>query len=175
MIGRWPGTGCGANGPSFRYAATRRENVSQASRFSDTSFAQPVADEENATTFASEGEAKLWQLSANRAKFPSMSEENRYIWQLPEWPTFRWDDCRLIEPLGIARLKQGHLLGSMARLGFEPKKRNSRPLPKTSSRVPKSKVKSLTAKPFGPPSRAGWVCPMWRSHRQTAGPKASFR
>lgn len=50
-----------------------------------------------------------------------MIEENRYIWQHPEWPTFRWDDRRLIEPLGIARLKQGHLLGSMARLGFEPK------------------------------------------------------
>lgn len=57
----------------------------------------------------------------NRGIFPSMREENLYIWQLPEWPSFRWDDRRLIEPLGAARLKQGHLLGTMARLGFELK------------------------------------------------------
>jgi Fic family protein len=44
-----------------------------------------------------------------------------YIWQQSAWPNFRWDDRRLIEPLAIARLKQGRLLGSMARLGFELK------------------------------------------------------
>ena len=44
-----------------------------------------------------------------------------YIWQQPDWPNFRWDDRRLIEPLAAARLKQGRLLGSMARLGFDLK------------------------------------------------------
>ncbi len=42
-----------------------------------------------------------------------------YIWQLPDWPRFRWDSDRLLEPLATARLKQGKLLGSMARLGFD--------------------------------------------------------
>jgi Fic family protein len=32
-----------------------------------------------------------------------------------------WDDGRLLEPLAAARLKQGRLLGSMARLGFDLK------------------------------------------------------
>ena len=36
----------------------------------------------------------------------------------PEWPNLRWQDARLLEPLAAARLKQGHLLGSMARIGF---------------------------------------------------------
>lgn len=44
-----------------------------------------------------------------------------YIWQCPEWPRFRWNDGRLLEPLAAARLKQGRLLGSMARLGFDLK------------------------------------------------------
>ncbi|MGA2397131.1 MAG: Fic family protein [Steroidobacteraceae bacterium] len=41
-----------------------------------------------------------------------------YIWQRADWPNFRWQDSRLIEPLAAARLKQGQLLGSMARIGF---------------------------------------------------------
>ena len=44
-----------------------------------------------------------------------------YIWERAEWPHFRWQDGRLIEPLATARLKQGRLLGSMARLGFNLK------------------------------------------------------
>lgn len=44
-----------------------------------------------------------------------------YIWERPDWPEFRRRDERLIEPLAAARLKQGHLLGSMARLGFDLK------------------------------------------------------
>jgi Fic family protein len=44
-----------------------------------------------------------------------------YIWQLPDWPKFRWDDARLIEPLGIAHRKEGILVGRMARLGFDLK------------------------------------------------------
>lgn len=44
-----------------------------------------------------------------------------YIWEQPTWPRFTWDDTRLLDPLATARLKQGRLLGSMARLGFELK------------------------------------------------------
>jgi Fic family protein len=43
------------------------------------------------------------------------------IWQRPGWPNFRWNEARLLEPLAAARLKQGRLLGSMARLGFDLK------------------------------------------------------
>jgi Fic family protein len=55
------------------------------------------------------------------AIFASCSEENMYIWERLEWPEFRWEDSRLLEPLAAARLKQGRLLGSMARLGFDLK------------------------------------------------------
>ncbi len=41
-----------------------------------------------------------------------------YIWERPDWPNLRWEDTRLIGPLAAARLKQGQLLGSMARIGF---------------------------------------------------------
>lgn len=44
-----------------------------------------------------------------------------YIWERPGWPEFRRDDARLLEPLATARLKQGRLLGTMARLGFQLK------------------------------------------------------
>lgn len=44
-----------------------------------------------------------------------------YIWDRPDWPGFTWDDARLIGPLAAARLKQGRLLGGMARLGFDLK------------------------------------------------------
>ena len=44
-----------------------------------------------------------------------------YIWERPEWPSLTWDEGRLLEPLSAARLKQGRLLGSMARLGFDLK------------------------------------------------------
>ncbi len=54
-----------------------------------------------------------------RRIFSSRIEENMYIWERPEWPAFRWADARLLEPLAAARLKQGRLLGSMARLGFD--------------------------------------------------------
>ena len=44
-----------------------------------------------------------------------------YIWEQPDWPLWRWDSQRLIELLGVARLKQGRLLGRMAQLGFDLK------------------------------------------------------
>ncbi len=42
-----------------------------------------------------------------------------YIWELPEWPHFRWDTDRLAQPLETAHLEQGRLLGRMERLGFD--------------------------------------------------------
>ena len=44
-----------------------------------------------------------------------------YIWEQPGWPHLTWDEGPLLEPLAAARLAQGRLLGSMARLGFELK------------------------------------------------------
>lgn len=41
-----------------------------------------------------------------------------YIWQLPDWPRWRWNADRLAQPLAAAHLKQGRLLGRMERLGF---------------------------------------------------------
>ena len=42
-----------------------------------------------------------------------------YIWELPDWPHFRWKADQLLNPLGNAHLKQGRLLGKMMQLGFE--------------------------------------------------------
>lgn len=42
-----------------------------------------------------------------------------YIWELSDWPHFRWDNERLVQPLAAAHLKQGRLLGRMERLGFD--------------------------------------------------------
>lgn len=42
-----------------------------------------------------------------------------YIWELPDWPEFRWDRDRLLPALQKAHLKQGRLLGRMERLGFD--------------------------------------------------------
>lgn len=42
-----------------------------------------------------------------------------YIWELPEWPRFHWNDKRLVEPLARARYQQGVLLGRMKELGFQ--------------------------------------------------------
>ena len=42
-----------------------------------------------------------------------------YIWERPDWPTFRWDADKLAAPLEVAHLKQGRFLGRMERLGSE--------------------------------------------------------
>ncbi len=39
-----------------------------------------------------------------------------HIWDRSDWPHFRWQDDRLLEKVAATRLKQGRLLGSMARL-----------------------------------------------------------
>jgi Fic family protein len=41
-----------------------------------------------------------------------------YIWQLPDWPDFHWDQARLAKELAQARHEQGRLLGRMEALGF---------------------------------------------------------
>ncbi|WP_447986087.1 DUF4172 domain-containing protein [Nitrospira sp. Nam74] len=41
-----------------------------------------------------------------------------YIWELSEWPHFRWDADRLAEPLANAHFKEGFFVATMARLGF---------------------------------------------------------
>ncbi len=41
-----------------------------------------------------------------------------YIWELPDWPGFRWDQERLTRVLAQARHDQGRLLGRMEALGF---------------------------------------------------------
>ncbi len=45
-----------------------------------------------------------------------------YIWQCRGWPKYRWDVDALLVPLASARLKQGRLLGTMVRLGFDLKR-----------------------------------------------------
>jgi Fic family protein len=47
---------------------------------------------------------------------------NKYIWERASWPNFAWDDRALLEELATARLNEGRLLGSMARLGFDLKR-----------------------------------------------------
>ncbi|MFN0181753.1 MAG: Fic family protein [Gemmatimonadales bacterium] len=44
-----------------------------------------------------------------------------YIWERPQWPDFTWETDRLLEPLAATRRKQGLLLGTLARLGFDLK------------------------------------------------------
>jgi Fic family protein len=41
-----------------------------------------------------------------------------FIWELPDWPRFRWDANTLAQPLAATHLKQGRLLGRLERLGF---------------------------------------------------------
>lgn len=42
----------------------------------------------------------------------------RYIHQLPDWPSFHWNQETLAAPLATVRHKQGRLLGRMESLGF---------------------------------------------------------
>lgn len=42
-----------------------------------------------------------------------------FVWALREWPRFRWDAGALLGPVAEARHRQGRLLGTMRRLGFD--------------------------------------------------------
>jgi len=48
-----------------------------------------------------------------------MTQDQRYIWQFPAWPEFRWDSTELLKLLGDCRFQQGSLLAQMRELGFE--------------------------------------------------------
>ena len=48
-----------------------------------------------------------------------MTRYQRYIWQFPAWPKFRWDSTELLKLLGDCRFQQGSLLAQMRELGFE--------------------------------------------------------
>jgi Fic family protein len=41
-----------------------------------------------------------------------------YTYELQDWPRFRWDTDRLVEPLASVRHRQGRLIGRMESLGF---------------------------------------------------------
>ena len=41
-----------------------------------------------------------------------------YIWQLPSWPEFRWDNAELLRPLGMTRRIQGKLLAKSEYFGL---------------------------------------------------------
>ena len=41
-----------------------------------------------------------------------------YIYELPDWPRFRWDQDRLVSTLATVRHQQGRLIGRMEALGF---------------------------------------------------------
>ena len=41
-----------------------------------------------------------------------------YIHELPDWPSFRWDQGGLAKQLAAVRLRQGRLIGRMQALGF---------------------------------------------------------
>ena len=40
----------------------------------------------------------------------------KYIWELKNWPDFKWDNDKLINTLGRARLAQGKLLSKISSL-----------------------------------------------------------
>jgi len=44
-----------------------------------------------------------------------------YVWELPNWPHFSWDNDRVVRTLAEARHKQGLILGRMHSLGFRLK------------------------------------------------------
>lgn len=48
-----------------------------------------------------------------------------YIWEREDWPNFRWDAERLIQPLSKLSNLQGMLEGRMSMLGFDEKNRSS--------------------------------------------------
>src|SRR5437762_3058866 len=43
---------------------------------------------------------------------------SRYIYDLPDWPDFQWDQKKLAAPLAALRHRQGRLVGRMETLGF---------------------------------------------------------
>src|SRR5260370_35813547 len=42
----------------------------------------------------------------------------KYIYELPKWPKFEWDQCGLAKQLAAVRHRQGRLIGRLQELGF---------------------------------------------------------
>ncbi len=42
-----------------------------------------------------------------------------YIYELKDWPHFRWNEKRLSKSLALVSLKQGRLIGRMEGIGFK--------------------------------------------------------
>jgi len=42
-----------------------------------------------------------------------------YVWELPDWPGFTWDEVKLLKLVANARHEQGRLLGRMETMGFD--------------------------------------------------------
>jgi Fic family protein len=42
-----------------------------------------------------------------------------YLWEIPDWPAFTWDERSLTRPLAHVSREQGRLLGKMEALGFD--------------------------------------------------------
>lgn len=60
--------------------------------------------------------------SPQNANFVDMRRKytsNTYIWQRPDWPEFRWDVSRLVEPLSRLSHLHGQLNGQMSVMGFD--------------------------------------------------------
>src|SRR5579875_520843 len=51
-----------------------------------------------------------------------MRRKKQYIYELPKWPEFHWDNDKIIQPLATVRHNQGKLLGRMEALGFNLQK-----------------------------------------------------
>ena len=49
----------------------------------------------------------------------------KYIYQLPEWPKFQWNQETIATPLIAVRHRQGRLLGRMEGFGLLPQKEAS--------------------------------------------------
>ena len=88
-----------------------------------------------------------------------------YIYELKEWPGFRWNDGLAVQHLAAVRHRQGRLIGRMEALGFDLRAEAVlQRSPRTSSSPARSKARSSTAIRCAPRSRAASA---WTSARLT--------
>lgn len=69
-----------------------------------------------------------------------------YIWQQPEWPQFRWDSERLLEPVSRVSSLHGQLKGQMAMAGFAEQE-HAQLEALTSELVASSQIEGITLNP----------------------------
>ena len=51
----------------------------------------------------------------------SKNISGKYIWQDADWPNFKWDSEKLLEPMARLNMLHGQLYGKMYMLGFQDK------------------------------------------------------